>query len=158
TVSINIGDLEEGTVGSGSTTTSVLDTTRTEPDGWWTGGTFALPGAPANVSNFGAEVGITGWTRSTGTWNTNALPAAPSLGDQDEIRRIKYHSRLAIKEFLRQALQEVRRMTWIPVDSRADLGDLTTYTFNQIQYQVPTGLEMIHSVQYMDINLTTTIL
>jgi hypothetical protein len=157
TVSINIGDLEEGTVGSGSTSTSVVDTTRSEPDGWWTGGTFALPGAPANVSNFGAEVGITGWTRSTGTWNTNSLPAAPSVGDKYEIRRIKYHSRAAIKEFLRQALSEVRRMTWIPVDSRADLGDSTTYAYNQLQYQVPAGLEMLHSVQYLDIRGSLTV-
>jgi hypothetical protein len=156
TVSINLGDLEEGTL-TGGTTTAPVDTTRTEPDGWWTGGTLALVGTPANPANVGAEVNITNWTRSTATFNTNTLPATPSAGDHYEIRRIKFHSRLAIKEFLRQGLSEVRRMTWIPVDSRADLSDDTTYVINQMQYPVPTGMEFVHSVQYMEIHQATTV-
>lgn len=159
TVSFNLGDLFEGTLTGADSPSVLYDTNRGEPDGEWTGQSLAIVGTPTSSANAGVERSINVWTQAGSRFNTNAFPIKPSFGDPYELRRIKFHQRSAIIEFINQGIREVRRQSWINVDSRVDLLDTTTYSVDRIEYPVPGGMEFVNAVLYLDIDnqpVTTT--
>lgn len=147
TVSRNLGDLYEGTLTGATNATTLLDSGRTEGDGWWTGGNLSLVTAAA-ANNAGVERPITSWLQSGGTFGTNAWPTTPSAGDVYELRRRPKHTRVAIKEFLNAAVREIDRMSWVAVDSYSDLGSTELYVYGQAMYPVPSSMEFVHKVLY----------
>ena len=149
TVSINVGDLYEGTLTGASSATAPADSGRTEGDGWWTGGNLTLV-TTASASNAGIERPITGWTQAGGVFTTNAFPATPASGDTYQIRRRPKHTLSAVEEFINQAVREIERQSWIQVDSYNDLGETLTYSYGQAMYPVDASLEMVHKVLYQD--------
>lgn len=150
TVAINMGDLTEGTLTGADSTTVLHDAGRTDPDGEWTGQEISLVGATVAPSNGGVERGITTWAQTGGTFTTRAFPVQPSAGDHYELRRVKFHERAATIEFINQGIREVRRQSWVNVDSRT-LADLTTYIVGKLEYLVPASIEFVSSVLYLDI-------
>lgn len=145
--SINIGDLETGVLTSVSSATSAADNLRTEPDGHWTGGALSV----LTGSTWEEQV-ITGWTKSGGVFTTNGFTASRTPTSQYELRKVNYHTRSALKTFIQQAIREVARMSWVSADSRTDYSDLTTYSVGRIDYPVPSGLEFVRDVLYLDIS------
>lgn len=149
TVSINVGDLYEGTLTGASSATAPADSGRTEGDGWWTGGNLALV-TTANSVNTGIERSITNWTQAGGVWTTNAFPATPASGDSYQLRRRPRHTLLAVQEFINQAVREIERQSWVLIDSYNDDGSTLTYAYGQQMYPVPADFEMVHRVLYQD--------
>lgn len=149
TVSMNLGDLYEGTLTGAASATTPADSGRTEGDGWWTGGNLSLV-KTVSASNAGVERTVTSWTQAGGVFTTNAFPVTPSAGATYELRRRPKHTRAAVKEFLNQAVREIDRQCWVPIDSYNDLGSTLTYTAGQPWYPVPQSIEMLHRVMYQD--------
>ena len=150
-VSLNVGDLYDGTLTSVTSATTFADSVRTEGDGWWTGSNLSLVTA-ASAQNAGVERPITNWTQAGGVFTTNAFPTPPSVGDKYEIRRRPRHTRDAIKSFINAAVREIDRQCWVPIDSYDDLGSTLTYKYGQAMYPVPVSLEMVHRVMFQDID------
>ena len=147
TVSRNVGDLYESTLTGATNATTLLDSSKTQGDGWWTGANLAL----TSGSQAGQERSVTAWAQSGGTYTTEAFPGTPSASDAYELRRRPKHTRVVVKEFINQAVREIEKFCWVQVDSRADLADTTVYALNKTEYAVPASMEMVHRVLFMDI-------
>lgn len=148
-VSDHLGDLETGTLTTGSAT-APADSTRTEPDGHWVGGLLSMTSGAA----VGLEQRITNWTSAGGVFNTNTFSPAPATGDSYELRKEPNHQRVAIKRFLNEGVRDIQRADWVLLDSRTDLADTTLFSRYQYEYTVPAKMTYLHKVLWQDPNAT----
>lgn len=148
-VSEHLGDIETGTLTTGSAT-AAADSTRNEPDGHWTGGLLSFTSGTA----IGQEQRITGWTSAGGVFATNAFNPAPSVGDAYELRKEPNHQRAALKKFINEGVRDIQRADWVLIDSRTDLGNTTKFDQYTYEYTIPSQIQYLHKVLWQDPNAT----
>jgi hypothetical protein len=137
-VSDALNDLELGSF-SGGTAALPADSSRSEPDGYWTGGWLYTNGE---------ERRITGWTKTGGVFTTNSLSSTPADGQEYEARKHSHHRRAAIVRMINTAIREVSGVVWVRLDSREDLGDTSVFLDTTHEYAVPVEMEFVHAVLY----------
>lgn len=134
-----LAEVADGTA-TGGTTATLLDTTRTEPDSYFTGGVIWF----RSGNNINKSAAITGWTNSTGTFAFATQSGACAAGNLYSACPTDY-SRDALINAINQAL---RVIGGIPQQNSA----LTTVD-QQLEYTLPDG---VYNVLRVEIAINTT--
>lgn len=134
-----LAEVADGTA-TGGTTATLLDTSRTEPDSYFTGGVIWF----RSGLNINKSAAITGWTNSTGTFAFATQTAACAVGNLYSACAVDYS-----KDALINAINQAQRAIGaIPQQNTA----LTTVD-QQLEYTLPAG---VYNVLRVEIAINTT--
>lgn len=133
-----LGAARQGTATNGSTTT-VIDTSRTEVDDSFNGGTVWIitDAGGASAAPEGEWASVSDWVNSTGTATVSTLTAGVAAGDIYVIATARYPLDVLISAVNSELIKY-----WVPRWDKTSLDILA----NQSEYELPSGINKYNLV------------